>query len=100
MDQVKNIEFKALGNDGYLDDNKYFGHHNINYTTWTSDIAFTWRFAPGSQMSLVWKNEIDNESNSLINHWTENVKKSFSLAQENSISFKVIYYLDYLYLRK
>ena len=64
--------------------------HDINYTTWTSDIALNWWFAQGSQISLVWKNGIDNERNSLINTWTENIKESFNLAQENSISLKNI----------
>jgi len=100
MDQVENLEFKHLGNDGYLYENNYKGAHNVNYTTWTSDIALNWWFAPGSQLSLVWKNAIDNEDNLLINHWTDNVEESFNLAQQNSLSLKVIYYLDYLYLRK
>ena len=100
LDQVRNIEFKLLGDDGYLYQSEYNGNHNINYTTWTSDIAFNWWFAPGSQISLVWKNGIDNESDILINHWNEKLKESFSLAQQNSLSLKVIYYLDYLYLRK
>jgi hypothetical protein len=100
MDQVKNLEFKSLDNDGYLNDSEYIGDHNINYTTWTSDIAFNWWFAPGSQMSLVWKNAIDNEDNILINHWADNLEESFNLAQQNSLSLKIIYYLDYLYLRK
>ena len=100
LDQVINIEFKTLGENGYLNENQYNKNHNINYTTWTSDIAFNWRFAPGSQMSLVWKNSIENESNTLTNHWNENIAESFSLAQLNSLSLKIIYYLDYLYLRK
>ena len=99
LDQVKNVEFKELNDDGYLYKSIYTGNHNINYTTWTSDIAFNWRFAQGSQLSLVWKNAIDNESNTLINYWIENLEESFILAQQNSISLKVIYYLDYLYLR-
>ena len=100
IDQVENLEFKSLGHDGYLNESEYIGEHNINYTTWTSDIAFNWWFAPGSQMSLVWKNAIENEDKILINHWTDNVEESFNLAQQNSLSLKVIYYLDYLYLRK
>jgi hypothetical protein len=100
LDQVKNLEFKSLGNDGYLYDNDYKGEHNVNYTTWTSDIAYSWRFAPGSQMSLVWKNAIADQENYLRNHWIDNLEESFNLAQQNSISLKVIYYLDYLYLRK
>jgi len=100
MDQVKNIEFKELGHDGYLYKSDYIGEHNINYTTWTSDMSLNWWFAPGSQMSLVWKNGIDNASNILINHLFDNVEESFNLAQQNSISLKVIYYLDYLYVKK
>jgi hypothetical protein len=100
LDQVKNLEFKYLGNDGYLYDNDYKGEHNVNYTTWTSDIAYSWRFSPGSQMILVWKNAIVDEKNYLRNHWADNLEESFNLAQQNSLSLKIIYYLDYLYLRK
>ena len=100
LDQVKNLEFKDLGKDGYLQTTDYTGNEDINYTTWTSDIAFNWWFAPGSQLSLVWKNAIENEDNVLINHWRDNIEESFSLLQQNSISLKVVYYLDYLYLTK
>ena len=100
LDQVENIEFKKLDNEGYLIENEYFGNHNVNYTTWTSDIAFNWWFAPGSQISLVWKNGIDNSTDSIISNWFENIEESFSLSQQNSLSLKVIYYLDYLYFVK
>ena len=98
LDQVKNLEFLSLNDDGYLNESLYTGDHNINYTTWTSDIAFNWRFAPGSQISLVWKNGIDNETNIITEKWHQNLEESFKLAQQNSISLKIIYYLDYLYL--
>ena len=100
VDQVKNIEFRNLDNYGQLSEGEYNGEHNVNYTTWTSDISLNWRFAPGSQISIVWKNGIENESNQLINHWTKNLKESFNLAQQNSLSLKIIYYLDYLYIIK
>jgi hypothetical protein len=104
IDQVQNLKFQTLNNNGYLKptsiENTQESEYDINYTTWTSDIALNWRFAPGSQLSLVWKNAIDNEDNILINHWSNNVEETFNLAQQNSVSLKVIYYLDYLYLRK
>ena len=100
LDQVENKEFKTLDDNGYLYDNEYFGYHDINYTTWTSDIALNWHFLPGSQLSIVWKNDIENTENKLTNSWIENINQSFNLAQQNSLSFKIIYYLDYLYLRK
>jgi hypothetical protein len=100
LDQVKNLDFKYLKDDGYLEESDYVGNEDINYTTWTSDISFNWWFAPGSQLSFVWKNAIENEDNTLRNHWIENVEESFSLLQQNSISLKAVYYLDYLYFKK
>ena len=97
IDQVQNLEFQKLNNNGYLlptsiEDVKK-SEYNINYTTWTSDIALNWWFAPGSQLSLVWKNAIEDQTNYLRNHWSDNVEESFNLAQQNSVSLKVIYYL-------
>jgi hypothetical protein len=63
-------------------------------------MALNWWFAPGSQLSLVWKNGIDNETNILRNRWSDNIDDSFNLPQENSLSLKIVYYLDYLYLKK
>ena len=100
LDQVKNIEFKSLANDGYLYNTNYEGNHNVNYTTWTSDIAFNWRFAPGSQISIVWKNAVESDKDEITAHWIDNVKESMKLAKQNNLSFKIIYYLDYLYLSK
>jgi hypothetical protein len=104
LDQVQNLKFQTLNKNGYLEptsiENTKETDYNINYTTWMSDIALNWRFAPGSQLSLVWKNGVDNESSNLTNKWTDNVEESFNQAQQNSLSLKVIYYLDYLYLRK
>ena len=90
LDQVENIEFKKLDNEGYLIEDEYIGSHDVNYTTWTSDIAFNWWFAPGSQISLVWKNGIDNSTNSITPNWFENLEESFSLSQQNSLSLKLI----------
>ncbi len=104
IDQVENLKFQTLKENGYLQATTIEPYaesdYNINYTTWTSDITLNWRFAPGSQLSIVWKNGIDNEDNVLINHWTDNVEETLKLAQQNTLSLKLIYYLDYLYLRK
>ena len=104
IDQVENLKFQTLKENGYLEattiETYEESDYNINYTTWTSDITLSWRFAPGSQLSIVWKNGIDNEDNVLINHWTENVEETLKLAQQNTFSLKLIYYLDYLYFKK
>jgi hypothetical protein len=99
FDQVENTEFKSLDNDGYLYASDYDGEHNINYTTWTGNLNFNWLFAPGSKMSLVWNHAITNDDRTIRNHWLDNVEQSLTLPQENSLSLKVIYYLDYLYIK-
>ena len=100
LDQVKFKDFYILNEDGYLTDSEYSENHNINQIYWTSEIAYNWWFAPGSLMSIVWKNGIDQFNNTIENHWIENVKRSFNSTQEYSLSLKVIYYLDYIYLSK
>ena len=100
LDQVRYTSFHLLEDNGYITDSDYSGIHNDNDIYWTSDITYNWWFAPGSQFSVVWKNGIEQFSNIIENHWIDNIKNSFSSAQEYSLSFKVIYYLDYLYLSK
>ena len=103
IDQVKILDFKKLENEGYLIPaivDTSTSSFNINYSTWTSDISLNWWFAPGSQLSLVWKNGVDNQTNNIHYNWLDNVEESFNLSQQNSLSLKVVYYLDYLYLNK
>ena len=104
LDKVENINFQGLDDKGYLYltsiDNNDLTDYNVNYTTWTSDISWNWWFAPGSQMSIVWKNGIENQTNIIDNTWLDNIDESINLPQENSLSLKIVYYLDYLYLKK
>ena len=101
---MENLKFKTLDDNGYLNDVNnqlaFVDETNINYSTWTSDINFSWWFAPGSQVKLVWKNAVDNQTNLLRNNWSENIEDSFNLPLQNSVSLKVIYYLDYLYFKR
>ena len=52
--------------DGYCLPTEYYGTHNTNFNTWTIDMAFNWWFAPGSQMSLVWKNSMEDNHDEFI----------------------------------
>ena len=104
IDQVEILDFNRLDNEGYLIqteiENNNTEDYNINYSTWTADIGLNWWFAPGSQLSLVWKNGVDSQTSNIENNWFDNVEESFNLAQQNSLSLKIVYYLDYLYLKK
>ncbi len=73
---------------------------NINYNAFTVDAMLTWNFAPGSRMTVVWKNTIDSERNELINSYLNNVRNLLNEPQINSFSVKILYYLDYHSLKK
>lgn len=73
---------------------------DINYNAFTIDMKLTWNFAPGSQLTAVWKNIIDTEQNELIKGYWNNMNSFLKDPQINSFSLKVLYYLDYQSLRR
>ncbi|MFT3909827.1 MAG: DUF5916 domain-containing protein [Ferruginibacter sp.] len=92
-------EVYILNTDGSLTDshsNNQNADYNVNY--FTVDMVYSWQFAPGSFMYLVWKNGINNfEQN---DHYFKNLNTTLGTSQNNNLSIKLIYYLDYLKLRK
>lgn len=64
------------------------------------DLVYTWRFAPGSELSLVWKNSIFSGGDRIVTSSMENFKDLLSMPQTNSISLKILYYLDYQNFKK
>ncbi len=93
-------EYYQLGDDGYLNSYAYQNDHNVNYNAFNIDMVYFWQFAPGSELNIVWKNSVLKRNNQIINDYYENFKGSVSTAQNNMISIKVLYYIDYLYIKK
>ncbi len=94
------IKFFELNEYGYLDNTDYSGVHDINFNTFTIDMTYKWQFAPGSEMSVVWKNSIFTTGNIVISNYYSNIQNTFQSPMTNSFSVKFLYYLDYLYLSK
>ncbi len=68
---------------------------DINFNALTINANLRWQFLPGSELVLVWKNELLSDNNEIIIGYFENFKHSLSLPQTNSISLKIRYYIDY-----
>ncbi len=95
--------FYNLYEEGYLIDNisySYSQNHDFNFNAFNVDMVFQWQFAPGSSLNLVWKNSIYNESGEVIKSYSQNFNNTLDANQLNVVSLKVLYYFDYLYLRK
>ncbi len=89
-----------LNEDGSLSEtDKDLQREDINYNAFTIDMVFKWNFAPGSWLTAVWKNIVDAEG-TMVDNYFDNVENMFKENQVNSISLKVLYYLDYQMVTK
>lgn len=89
-----------LQRDGTLKACDYQGDPDVNYNLFNLDLSYIWNFAPGSQISVVWKNMLNTQNNDTSGNFFSNVGESFKLPSANSFSIRVLYYLDALYFAK
>ncbi|MBC5994905.1 DUF5916 domain-containing protein [Pontibacter cellulosilyticus] len=71
-------------------------NHNVNFNAFNIDMVYSWWFAPGSEISIVWKNAISEGGNRVIPEYFDNFSRTLSTPQTNSLSVKILYYIDYL----
>lgn len=94
--QAGYTKYGLLGVDGRLTDGTgYSKKHDINYNSFNVFLNFVWQFRPGSEMSVVYQNGIYSTGQMLANDYASDVTATFQAPQSNSLSMKVIYFLDY-----
>jgi hypothetical protein len=92
--------FVLQENGDYTATDTYSENNDFNYNVFNIDLVYLWQFAPGSSLSFVYKNAIETQSSAIIHDISDNFLQTLESPQTNSISLKVLYYLDYQYLRK
>ncbi|MGZ2368215.1 DUF5916 domain-containing protein [Ancylomarina sp. YFZ004] len=92
--------FSTLLDNGRLMASDYSDNHDINFNTFNIDMVYSWRFAPGSELVLVWKNSIFSEDDKIAHRFINNLKSTFEATRFNSLSVKLLYYIDYMSLKK
>ena len=97
--QVAYSSYHLLGDDGLLYNTAYNTSHDIDFNTFNAYLSFVWQYSPGSEMSLVYQNSIFQSSDQVTGNYYDNFQNTLGMPQSNSLSIKVIYYVDYLYLR-
>jgi Domain of unknown function (DUF5916) len=78
----------------------YTKNRNQNYNYFTVDMVYTWQFAQGSFINVVWKDIGENFSRTFEKDYFKNAANTISGDQFTSLSLRVIYFLDYLTFRK
>ena len=99
---VRYADFTRLGLDGAEQLVPYERNRDNTYNAFNVDAVYAWWFAPGSQISVVWKNAGSTflQANDATPQFFDNLSNTINTPHNNSVSVKVLYYLDYLALRK
>jgi Domain of unknown function (DUF5916)/Carbohydrate family 9 binding domain-like len=100
---VTNRSFHKLKADGNWDDINFSDGRNRNFNVFNVDMFYTWDFKWGSRLTFGWKNALggDVSLNPYTNTtYTKNLSAVFSNPHSNEFTVKVVYFLDYLTLKK
>jgi Domain of unknown function (DUF5916)/Carbohydrate family 9 binding domain-like len=100
---LNHLKFYKLKPDGYWNDYGFTPGRNRNFNAFNIDMFYTWDFKWGSRLTLAWKNALGGnvslnpyENTSLL----KNFGQSISSPHSNELSLKVVYFIDYLDLKK
>lgn len=100
--RVEYQRFFSLSEDGYLSDTEFTQLNeegtptlDANFNAFSVDAVYTWQFAPASTLTLVWKNNLNTYTNNPnVGVW-DNYNNLFSNGRGNSLSIRILYFLDY-----
>ena len=99
---VHYADFTALGRDGNETLVTYQRNRDNTYNAFNLDAVYSWWFAPGSQVSIVWKNAGSTflQAEEATPQYFDNFNNTINTPHNNSVSVKVLYYIDYLTLKR
>ena len=103
------VEYKSfykLETNGLVSDIDYSGEnnsmesiHDNNFNIFTVDMTYSWVFAPGSFLNIVWKQALSSaNANTSLNYFS-NISDLAQSPAFNSISIKLLYYFSYASLK-
>ena len=68
---------------------------NTNFNIWNIDLSYSWRFAPGSVATLLYRNQIFNQDDQSTVDYTESLNTLFDQPSLNQLSLRLVYFIDY-----
>lgn len=90
-------KYFSLDAQGEMTENlTYHTNNNFNFNAFNLDIVYEWRFAPGSVLNIVYKNNISDEISVIGHNFKDNFNRLMKDPQATTFAVKVLFYLDYL----
>ncbi|WP_034040204.1 DUF5916 domain-containing protein [Wocania ichthyoenteri] len=95
----------VLENDGTLsttngyNTNSLEDNPNINFNTWNLDLRYSWQFAPGSQLTALYRNSLFNSDTASKDTYFNSLNTLFDQPIKHVFSLKLQYFIDYSNLK-
>ena len=84
-----------LDEEGYIiPDPNFTENADFNFNAFNTDLIFTWQFAPGSFMNIVYKNNLQRDEQVIRTSYFNNLNTVFEQGQRNTLTFKLVYFFD------
>lgn len=92
-----NHDYLTLQDNGTVVENLiYDTNKNSNLNTWNLDLSYSWWFAPGSQVSVLYRNSSSSFAREFNREFDSNLKNAVDNQNLNHIfSISVRYFIDY-----
>jgi len=100
LNDLKYYDLQQNGSLGPLVSSHYNHDNDQNYNAWNIDMVYAWVFSPGSELSIAWKNSTLSNNNQAKFGYFHNLNETVNQPQNNNVSLKILYYIDYQNLRK
>ncbi len=94
-------DYYQLPVTGYVQPIIHDENHNFTVNIFNIDLGYSWNFAPGSFLNIMYKNSLNKmEEGMVISRFIHNIRDMADSPANNSISVKLIYYFDYETVRR
>jgi hypothetical protein len=99
---AENKNFLSLEQNGRLADySNYTKNLNSSFYSWNFDLSYSWWFAPGSQISVLYRNNAANFERAINKDFNKNVTTLLNNdALNHAFSISVKYFIDYNSLKR
>ena len=94
---AENKNFLSLKQDGRLTDyENYNTNKDSSFYSWNFDLSYSWWFAPGSQVSVLYRNNAADFDRTINKDFGKNVTNLLNNeALNHTFSISVKYFIDY-----
>ncbi len=93
-------EMFALQQNGQLLSSDVDLQDDLNFNTLNIDLKFSWWFAPGSEMVVLYRHVVAANANAYEASYLQNIDQLFAAPTQNNLSLRLTYFLDYNRVKK